>query len=446
MRILLVSPFFPPLHAVASLRTYGFARAWGRAGCRVTVLTTVKRPDQAGLPRPVDGLTVVEIDYRVPALLERLRAHYKAGPAAPGPAAPAAAPRRRRLLGWLRRFRERTGIFASVRMPDLTDFWVRPALAWARRQPGEPAWDVVVSSAGPYTAHLVARALKRERRAGLWVAEFRDLWTENHIYRGLFPFTLKERYEEDRCLREADLVVTVTENLAGKLRARTARPVEVIYNGYDPESMKLLSPEPFFPPDGVCRLVYSGTWYPQGQDPGPLLRALRGLSSSRPDLPRRFALVVAGWSVPLWRELAGRHGVADLLQALGVLPHEETLRLERDASALLLLDWRDPRQGVMTGKVFEYLSAPGPILTVGGAADSTLAQLIRRTGRGFHLGTDEGRITGALLDLLDRPERLRLTPDLRYLADLTRPVQSLRLLERIRRALGRPEGGQPLAA
>jgi glycosyltransferase involved in cell wall biosynthesis len=419
---------------VASLRTYGFARAWGRAGCHVTVLTTVKRPDQAGLPLPVDGLNVAEIDYRPPALLERLRSRSKAVPPA-GHDAP-----RRRWLGLLRRLREHTGVFSAVRMPDLTDYWVRPALAWARAQAAAPAWDVIVSSAGPYTAHLVARALKREGRAGFWAADFRDLWTENHLYHGLFPFTLRERWEEGRCLREADLLVTVTEELAAKLRARTARPVEVIYNGYDPESLTLLSPQPFFPADDVCRLVYSGTWYPQGQDPAPLLAALRALRARRPELPRRFALVVAGWSGPRWRELAGRHGVADLVQVLGVLPHEETLRLERDASALLLLDWHDPTQGVMTGKVFEYLSAPCPILTVGGADDSALAQMIRRTGRGFHLGTDEGRITRALLDLLDRPEQLRLLPDQRYLAELTRPVQSLRLLAFIRAAVGRPEG------
>jgi glycosyltransferase involved in cell wall biosynthesis len=440
MRILLVSPFFPPLHAVASLRTYGFARAWARAGCEVTVLTTAKRPDQAGMPRPLESIKVVEVEYAAPVLLEKLRRRHKSAlPAPPGPLDQSSgnglpAPPRRwfRLLRW---FRERTGVFSSVRMPDLTDFWVGPALAWARRQPAERPWDVVVSSAGPYTAHLVARALKRDRRARYWVADFRDLWTQNHLYHGLFPFTLIETREESRCLREADLLVTVTEELAGKLRSRTVRPVEVIYNGYDPESLTLLPAAPYFPPDGQRRLVYSGTFYPQGQDPTPLLCALKRLRALQPNLGKSLSLVVAGWSGPLWRELARRHGVADLLHILGVLPHEETLRLERDATALVLLDWHDPRQGVMTGKVFEYLSAPGPILTIGGATDSTLAQMIRRTGRGFHLGADEDRITNVLVDLLDNPAQLHLTPDNRVLGQLTRPVQSLRLLERMRQAL-----------
>jgi glycosyltransferase involved in cell wall biosynthesis len=448
MKILLISPCFPPLHAVASLRTYGFARAWIRAGCQVTVLTTSKRPDQSGLWLPLDGMKLVEVPFQVPAILEKLRARHKQRDEGCPPITATGlcrAPRPSRLAAFLVRLRQRSGIFSAVRMPDLTDFWVRPALAWARSQPGDSPWDVIVSSAGPYTAHLVGRTLRREGRALFWVADFRDLWTGNHIFRGLFPFTLLEHFLERRVLREADLLATVTEELAGKLRARTCRPVEVIYNGYDPDSLQLLSSAPFFPADGVCRLVYPGTWYPQGQDPTPLLRALHTLRARRADLSGRFALVVAGWSGPQWRDLASRHGLADLVQVLGVLSHEETLRLERDASALLLLDWHDPTQGVLTGKVFEYLSAPGPILAVGGAADSPLAQLLRRTGRGFHLGCDEGRIAAAVEDLLDRPDQLRLTPNAAVLAELTRSVQSLRLLKCIRRALERQES-RPEAA
>ena len=55
MRILLVSPYFPPQNAVASLRTHAFASWWARAGEDVTVLTTVKRSHQRGLDLDCDG-------------------------------------------------------------------------------------------------------------------------------------------------------------------------------------------------------------------------------------------------------------------------------------------------------------------------------------------------------------------------------------------------------
>jgi glycosyltransferase involved in cell wall biosynthesis len=426
MNLLLVSPYFPPQHSVASLRTHGFARAWTAAGCRVTVLTTAKRPDQCGLTLSTAGFDVAEIDFRVPAFLERLRREHKAEAGA-GPVQTKGL--LKRAVRWLR---ERAGVFCSVRMPDLTDYWVEPALAWARKR---GTWDAVVSSSGPYTSHLVARTLKREGRTLSWAADFRDLWTGHHLHCGLFPFTLREQRDERSCLAEADMIVAATAGLAAKLRPRTSRPVEVIYNGYDAETTASLAPEPFFPADGVCRLVYSGTYYPQGQNPGPLLRCLRALKERRPDLPRRLALATAGWSGDLWRAAARQHGVEDLLQDHGVLPRGDALRMQRDATALLLLDWRDQGHGILTGKVFEYLNGTAPILTIGAETDSELARLIRRSGRGLHLGNDEAAIGRVVEGMLDDVGRLRLAPDRRFLAELTRPVQSLRLLDRLRQGM-----------
>src|SRR5262245_43547798 len=249
MRILLVSPYFPPRNAIGALRVHAFARHWAAEGEQVTVLTTVKREYQRGLDLPCDGFEVVEVDYRIPRVLESLRNRLR-----PRTAGGGAAPRRpawRAMRRVLTRIQEHTGIWGSMRMPDFTDRWIAPAIDWARRQ---PPWEVVVSSAGPYTAHLVALAIKRESRAARWVAEYRDLWVGNPLHRGLFPFTLRERRLERQCLQWADLLVTVSEPLARALGAKARLPVEVIYNGFDPVEPSSLPPERIFPDDGLVRL------------------------------------------------------------------------------------------------------------------------------------------------------------------------------------------------
>src|SRR5262249_55154642 len=152
----------------------------------------------------------------------------------------------------------RSGIFSAVRQPDLTDGWVRPAVDWAG---AHGPWDVVVGSGGPPAAHLAALGIKQAGRARRGVADFRDLRTGHHIYGGLFPFTLIERRRERRVLAAADRLVTVSPGLADRLRAKSGKPVDVIYNGYDPESFAGLDPEPAFPKDGRVRLVYTGTVY-----------------------------------------------------------------------------------------------------------------------------------------------------------------------------------------
>src|SRR5438034_424404 len=101
-------------------------------------------------------------------------------------------------------------------------------LGWRRRRRHRGDHAQARRSSGPYTAHLLAMQLKRDRIARTWIADFRDLWTANHLYRGLFPFTLRERQLERQCLHAADVITTVSQGLASELRARTSKPVEVI--------------------------------------------------------------------------------------------------------------------------------------------------------------------------------------------------------------------------
>lgn len=421
MRILVVSPCFPPLNSNASLRVHAFARAWADEGETVTVLTTAKTPRQQGLEADRAGMEVVEIGYAVPGVLRFLRRRDRESDGGSG--------RRLGAIGMrpLRGIRERTGVLGSARMPDLTDSWVRPALSWSRdRGP----WDVVVSSSGPYTAHLVALDLRRRGIAARWVADFRDLWTANHVWPGLFPFTLRERALERACLAAADRVWTVSRELAATLAQRTRAPADVIYNGYERAELAALPPEPVFPDDGRVRLVYTGTLYPAGQDPRALLGALARLRARRPRTASRLSLVVRGHGHERWRRLAGT-ALGAMLDARPPVDRATALRMQRDAGALVLVDWGAPNSGVLTGKLFEYLAATAPILLVGGGRESSIDRILQRARRGVNLGSDECRIEEQLAALVESPPP-HPDADRDYIAGFERRRQALRGLELIR--------------
>jgi glycosyltransferase involved in cell wall biosynthesis len=424
MRILLVAPMFPPQRGVASLRTHSFATTWAAEGHSVTVLTTLKRPDQIGLKMPVNRFEVVELSYRGPWPLEMLRRASRPEPEAGARAAgsahapPSGSTGTAKLLAFalLRYLKARTGVFSAVRQPDLTDGWVRPAVAWGKTH---GPWDVIVSSGGPPAAHLAARGIKQAGRAPRWVADFRDLWTDNHIYSGLFPFTLGERRRERRVLAAADRLVTVSPGLADRLRAKSGKPVDVVYNGYDPEVFASLDPQPAFPKDGRVRLVYTGTVYERGQDVSALCAAVAAEPLA--------TLVVASDRPDVWSGAARRFALRDRLDFRGAVPRVEALRMQRDASALILLDWYDPRHGVLTGKVFEYLMSLAPIWVVGGAPDSPAARLATEAGRGVALGRDPERIRVAIRELA-AGKGSALEPNRAFIAGLSRGEQAQRLL------------------
>jgi hypothetical protein len=436
MRILIVSPYFPPQRAIASLRAHSFASTWSAAGAEVTVLTTQKRSDQAGWPMPREGFRVHEVPFRAPRMLEVSRRAAKRDEAAaetPEPA-PGAADGgggvSAGLVRRLRQMRDDRGIFASVRMPDLTHYWVRPAAAWALAQ---PPWDVVFSSAGPYTAHLVGLAIRTGGGAARWAAEFRDLWVDNHVHRGLFPFTVRERALERRCLARTDLVVTVSEGLAGFLRPKTRSEVMVVYNGFDPAEVETLPPDPIFTGDGLVRLVFTGSLYPTGQDPAPLLRAFARLRERDPDAAGRLRLVVVGASTAHWRARAERCGAAELLDARGTVPRADARRLQRDADALVLVDFEANVAGALTSKAFEYLAARAPVLLIGGAAETPLRSLVADSRRGVALGHDEEAIARVLADLAGGRPIIEETPDVEMIGSFTRARQAERLLARLER-------------
>ncbi|HWB21003.1 MAG TPA: glycosyltransferase [Phycisphaerales bacterium] len=437
MKILLVSPYYPPQNAVASRRVHAFACAWAQAGHSVTVLTTAKRADQLGFDVPSPGVEVIEIPFAIPLVLERLRRVHKSSTpissSTLGEVIHDSQSFVRRssnpIIRALRRFREYTGAYCSVRAPDLTDFWVEPAVQWAA---AHGPWDAVVSSSGPYTAHLVALALKTRRLAQFWVQDFRDLWTRNHLHHGLFPFTLREHLLELRVLQNADLITTVSQPLADHLSSRTEATVEIIYNGFDPDTFTSLPADPFLPREGRINLVYAGTYYPSGHAPLPVLEALAFIARERTDLRDRFRLHLAGQSVE--RLLAPAHAlnISDLVINHGLLSRTEALRLVRDANILLFLDWHNPSAGVLTGKIFEYLAASAPILAVGPRSASPVGELLARTKRGLHLGMNSHAIAEVLLKIAQHDSHSFLpVADFALVNSFTRSIQARRLINLI---------------
>jgi glycosyltransferase involved in cell wall biosynthesis len=436
MRILLLSTFFPPQHAVASLRTHAFATQWAEAGHEVTVLTTAKRADQQGMPRPSPCVLVVEIPYHGPRLVEwlRNRRRHSAPDAAAAAAAAAsggqAASADGRLGATLERIRSRHGIFAARRMPDLTDGWVRPAIEWAM---GQSPWDLAVSSSGPYTPHLVGRALRRAGVARRWIADFRDLWVDNHLGGGVWPFTIRERALQRGCLATCDLATTVSDGMAAILSRSEGlgeTPVAVVHNGFDPADFAALEPRPAFADADprVVRLVYTGSIHPHGQDVSGLFEAIARLERRGGADAPRIEVLVAGTPVEPWTDAARRAGVPDVVRILGTVPREEALRLQRDADAVLSIAWAGPRSGGLSGKVFEYVAGRAPVLVIGGHADAPIVRFVASCGRGVHAGGDAEAIADTLQRLA--AGTLEVGPaDRERIAEFTRERQARRMLD-----------------
>ncbi|MBE7434432.1 MAG: glycosyltransferase [Anaerolineales bacterium] len=408
MKILIVTIFFPPLNSVASFRPYSWAKYWSRAGHDVTVLTTKKHEHPTDSPYPFTGFEAREVEM---PLFNRLRGALgrentaKVVGSNNGVKATVLSSLLARANKSIQFLQRRFGVLNYCRMPDLTDLWA----ARAYQSVSSEQWDLVVSTAWPYTVHQIAYRLRKKGLAKKWIADWRDIWIGNHLYAGLFPFTLIERYYERLWMKKADFITTVSEPLAGILRKRYGDKVSVIYNGFDPEDNEGLPPEKAYPDDGVFRIVYTGSIYAGWQDPSPLFEAIVRLKSQEQITPEHLQVIFYGNNADM-TPLANKFNISEYVQYGGFLPRQQSLHFQRDADALLFLEFESKNlRGILTGKLFEYLFAGPPILSVGSGVDDSVGVVLKETGRGESFGIRVDLIAQNIVALM-RTQKSGLVP------------------------------------
>lgn len=243
--------------------------------------------------------------------------------------------------------------------------------------------DALISCSSPVTSHIIAKELKKKHNIP-WVADFRDLWTQNHHY----PYSpIRKMFEkklELKTLATADALVTVSEPLAKELATLHKKEVYTITNGFDPDKMS----------DGKAALTskftitYTGQIYAK-QDPTKLLLALKDLITNGTIDPNYVEIRFYGPESLTIEKKINEFGLSNIVKQYGVAPREFCFEKQKESQLLLLFNWEDPRQrGVYSGKIFEYLAARRPILATGGA-ESAVTELLKETSAGVDAHTIE---------------------------------------------------------
>jgi len=296
---------------------------------------------------------------------------------------------------------------AIINYPCPNKNWRPFALKAARELLQEGDIEVIMSSSAPVTSHLIAGELKTKHGIP-WLADLRDLWSQNHNY-GYGPIRKWfDRRLELKTLSTADALVTVSQPWADKLSTlHKGKVTYTINTGFEPETVNI-------PPANLTdkfTITYTGTIYSGKQDTSKLFAALRSLSSdgtiNQNDIEVRFYGPAEGW---LDKEIE-QYGLVSVVKQYGAIPRHAAIEKQRESQLLLLLDWDDPQEkGVYPGKIFEYMAARRPILATGGMAGNVVDILLDETRAGRHAPTVEG-IKGTLIEFY---EEYKLTGKVAY--------------------------------
>jgi glycosyltransferase involved in cell wall biosynthesis len=241
--------------------------------------------------------------------------------------------------------------------------------------------DAMISSSSPVTTHIIASELKKRHKTP-WVADFRDLWTQNHNYSYSPLRRLFEKRLELKTLSTADALATVSQLWAKELGMLHRREVYTITNGFDPDKMSNEKANLTL----KFTITYTGQIYTK-QDPSKLLLALKDLISRGAIDPKDVEVRFYGPADGSLAKKIEKYRLSAIVRQYGIVPRAVSFEKQRESQLLLLLKWEDPwEHGWYSGKIFEYLAAKRPILATGGTND-VITELLNETNAGINAQT-----------------------------------------------------------
>lgn len=266
-------------------------------------------------------------------------------------------------------------------IPDAKMFWIKPGAKALVEYLRNNKVDVIVSTGPPHTTHMIAR--KAHRKTGVpWLADFRDPWTFIDFYDKLQLTKwadARHRNMEKRVFKEASKVVCVSWSWAKEFERIQKREVEVITNGFDPADFEGAGSVPL---DKKLTITHAGSLNAD-RNPVSLWQALQNILEAQPDLRPHLELQMIGPMDVSAIEGIKNAGLEKQLNHIANLPHDEVVK-RLMTSHLLLLPLNDTPNidGVVPGKLYEYLGAKRPIVCIGKPTGDS-ARIINETGAGF---------------------------------------------------------------
>ena len=290
-----------------------------------------------------------------------------------------------KLLLWVR---------GNLFIPDARVLWVRPSVKYLSEYLTEHPIDTIITTAPPHSLHLIGLRLKEKFPSLRWIADFRDPWTTIGYHSQLRLTKRSARKHlamECTVLQTADTLIVTSPSTQREFQTKTSRPIEVITNGYDDDfPTQTPSLSPYFLLSHIGSLLSK-------RNPEPLWQVLSEMTKEQPDFRRDLRLCLAGkvsdevlTSLQKWQ-------LTDYLDLKGYISHTEAIALQRQSQLLLLLEINHPKtEGIIPGKLFEYMASQRPILALG-YKQWDVKDIIAQTQTGITLSlTDTQAIREAL--------------------------------------------------
>ncbi|MEK9657104.1 MAG: hypothetical protein VW378_01875 [bacterium] len=357
-KILIISWYFPPNSSIGSQRVKAFAEFLIQKGHPVYVITVKHNNshDQTSIPEGITKMFEVKEFNFIQYLKQKLSTTNVT-------------------LTKIKKEQGKGGSRTKLKIQKYVKSWIRTICYWPD---ASFLWfflnkskfqaiindikpDIIFSSATPHTCHLIAGYLSK-KNAIPWVAEFRDLWSQNNVWKRAFPLNLLDRWIEKKVMKPASFLATVSETLKKDLEFLHKKECLTVMNGFTLKKWQEVVAARECSNTNEIVIRYMGKLYDGRRCPKLLFDALNEIKLKKINIKLEFYVMDPDY---LYELLSQYSQLSGCISIHPVVSYEESLSLQQTADINLLLEENTLKaKGNLTGKLFEYLCAKRPILAI----------------------------------------------------------------------------------
>ena len=389
-RILYISYFAPPVGGARSIRLTYFVKYLIRLGWDIDILTIESPSSNPSYDKSLanDMPQNVQVIRTYPGIvhsvLNRKRRHKDTFDFAN------ARTRSSRVRGFAKLLER------NLLLPDRAIDWLPFAIKKGRSLIKEKEYQLIFSSAFPFTDHLIGYALKRKAKIPL-VLDYGDPWAYRlEAPRSRFAFVIDRRMETS-VLKKADAVIVTTRTTKALYQERYKflgrNKVHVLPNGY--ERVHFEDTSHSRQKDGL-RLVHTGAIYGIRAEIQPFFEGLKTALTRMPEMQDEFSITMAG---PVWRREYIDPSLTRFVKPIGFIDFKETISIMRNASILVIWGNRGGLQ--VPSKVYQYIGANRPILAILADNQDPLREVLIGLNRAIIVENESHEIAAALDKLFE---------------------------------------------
>jgi glycosyltransferase involved in cell wall biosynthesis len=344
--VLVIAYYFPPMGLSGVQRTLKFVKYLPQFGWQPTVLTVTPTGYYAQDYTLLDELHHQHIEIVRTGSLDPNRLFRKKG------VVKMPSERWRKML---------TFISDTFFIPDNKIGWKRKALKAAEKLYAEKKFDVIFSTAPPFTDFIIGTELHKKFRTPL-VLDYRDVWHEYPYKYYPTPLHKLMSYKlEKKALRASARIITtnrrVKELILKRYKFLHYHDITILPQGFDPEDVTI-DAKHVIPPSKGLRIAHAGVFYGE-RTPKYLLLALRKLFAAHPKLKHEIEVVLIGTIQDEYLRMIKSMELDGNIITTGYLDHKHCIAYLQSSDILWLMLNNDTQS---PGKLYEYIGLRKPIL------------------------------------------------------------------------------------